>query len=238
MGKHISEHNELEILEIKKRYQRRNIISAEKYHPLNPSMIMINQEKERALLKFFNNFKLNVIKDLKLLEVGCGGGQNLLMFTKYGFSPGNLYGNDLINSRISSAQNVLSSQVTLSEGDATQLDYPKEHFDIVFQSMVFSSILDDNLQNDLAKKMWVMLKSGGYILWYDFIYNNPFNKDVRGVNYTRIKQLFPGNKIIKRRITLAPPLSFYLTRFHSSFYTIFNSFYVLRTHLLCWIKKK
>ena len=51
--------------------------------------------------------------------------------------------------------------------------------DIVFQSAVLTSILDDEYKKRLANKMWELLKPGGAILYYDFIYNNPKNPDVK-----------------------------------------------------------
>ena len=80
-------------------------------------------------------------------------------------------------------------------------------------------------------------EAGGGVLWYDFIYNNPSNPDVRGVPVKLVRELFPAGKMIVRRVTLAPPISRRVTRIHPSFYTIFNFFPFLRTHVLCWIQK-
>jgi hypothetical protein len=80
---------------------------------------------------------------------------------------------------------------------------------------------------------------GGFVKrWdYDFIYNNPRNPDVRGVPLKRIRELFPFGKIDSWRITLAPPISRRITRIHPVLYHVFNTFYFLRTHVLCWISK-
>ena len=75
------------------------------------------------------------------------------------------------------------------------------------------------------------------MLWYDFIYDNPRNPDVRGIGYGRIRALFPEGRFCKKRITLAPPLSRRVTRLHPGLYGVFNLLPVLRTHLLCWIEK-
>ncbi len=39
------------------------------------------------------------------------------------------------------------------------------------------------------------------------------------------------------RLTLAPPVSRRVSRFHESLYTVCNAFPFLRTHILCWLKK-
>ena len=103
--------------------------------------------------------------------------------------------------------------------------------------MVFSSILDDEFSKALAKKIWELLKTEGGILWYDVIYNNPSNKDVRGISFNMIKNLFPEAKIIKYKISLAPPIARMVTKIDDKLYNIFSSLSILRTHLLCWISK-
>lgn len=123
------------------------------------------------------------------------------------------------------------------EGDACALDFPDNHFDVVYQSVVFSSILNDNFQQKLAEEMWRMLKSGGGILWYDFTYDNPANSDVRGVSLSRVHELFPQAEITSCRVTLAPPISRFVTKIHPALYHVFNIFPCLRTHVLCWIEK-
>ncbi len=226
-----------ELADIKQRYLRRENISSYKYSPLNPTVYMINQEKERILIKWLKQFNLSTIKDLKLLEIGCGSGYNLLQFIKLGFSPHLLMGNELIPERAKAAKRILPSELILLEGNALNIEFPDNNFDIVFQSMVFSSILNDEFQNQLANKMWDLVKPGGGILWYDFIYNNPKNNDVKGVRLKRIKKLFPGTTIAIWKITLAPPISYFVTKIHPSLYSVFNAFPFLRSHILCWIKK-
>jgi len=226
-----------ELADIKQRYLRRENISPYKYNPLNPAAYMINQEKERILIKWLRQFNLSTIKDLKLLEIGCGSGYNLLQFIKLGFSPHLLMGNELIPERINAAKRILPSELILLEGDALNIDMPDNNFDIVFQSMVFSSILNNEFQNHLANKMWDLVKPGGGVLWYDFVFNNPKNKDVRGIKLNEVKLLFPQGKVKKWKLTLAPPLAGLITKIHPSLYTIFNSFPFLKTHILCWIKK-
>ena len=111
-------------------------------------------------------------------------------------------------------------------------------FDIVYQSTVFSSILDLSVQNKLAAKIWSWVKPGGAVLWYDFTYDNPNNPDVKGVTLSRIRELFPEGIIHSKRVTLAPPISRRVCKIHPGLYTVFNALPLLRTHVLCWIQKK
>ena len=122
-------------------------------------------------------------------------------------------------------------------GDASQLDLGDASFDVVLQSTVFSSILDAAFQQRLADRMWALVKPAGGVLWYDFIYNNPRNPDVRGVPLGRIRELFPQGRLRAWRVTLAPPISRLVTRIHPSLYSVLNAVPWLRTHVLCWVGK-
>ena len=223
--------------EIKIRYEKRKNISSDRYSILNPASILIEQEKERALIKWIKENNIGPLENKKLLEIGCGGGYNLLKFVRLGFKPQNIFANDLISERLQSARELLPSKVHFYEGSAMDLSFKENEFDIVFQSMVFSSILDSDYQIKLAEKMWQLVKPGGGILWYDFIYNNPSNKDVKGVSIAEVKKLFKVKKLYYKKLTLAPPIARIVTKVHPFLYYFFNSTYLLRTHLLIWIQK-
>lgn len=173
----------------------------------------------------------------KLIEIGCGGGLNLLYFLKLGFNPENIVANELIEQRAESARKLLPESIKIIIGNAIDLQLPAEEFDIVFQSTVFSSILSFNSRKKLADVIWKIVKPGGGILWYDFIYNNPQNPNVKRVTLKDINELFPEAQKRTWRLTLAPPISRFVTKFHPNFYHVFNSLLFLRTHILCWIKK-
>ncbi len=229
---------ENEIANIKRRYLDRKNIPLLKYNPLNPAIYMINQEKERVFIKWLKKFDLSVIQNLRLLEIGCGGGQNLLQFIKLGFSPNLLVGNELLSERVESAKKKLPNDLKIIEGDALKVNLPLGYFDIVFQSMVFSSILNKEFKYALAQKMWKLVKPGGGILWYDFIYDNPKNPDVKGIPFKEVRELFPYSDIQKWRVTLAPPISRVVTSIHPLLYNVINIFPLLRSHILCWSVKK
>jgi ubiquinone/menaquinone biosynthesis C-methylase UbiE len=223
--------------EIKARYERRKNISSHRYSILNPATILIEQEKERAMIKWIKENRLEPLENKKLLEFGCGIGINIQKFIRFGFTPSNIFANELMDERLQIAKKLLPAQVNFYNGSVMNLHFNENYFDIVFQSMVFSSILDLDYKYKLAEKMWHWVKPGGGILWYDFIYDNPQNPDVKGVRLNELKNLFKGAKIVKKKITLAPPISRIVTRIHPNLYYLFNSIYFLRTHLLVWIKK-
>lgn len=220
------------------RYGRRKVMGVDsRYNIMNAAVWQSLLEKQRALFKLFSAHLDTPISETTLLEIGCGSGANLVELIRLGFDPSNLIGNELLDDKLALARKSLPSGLSLYSGDATALDIPEESLDLVYQSTVFSSLLDDRFQQTLANNMWRWLKPGGAILWYDFIYNNPANPDVRGVPLNRIKALFPDATISTIRVTLAPPISRRVTKVHPSLYTLFALFPFLRTHVFCWIKK-
>ena len=230
--------NSGELDAIRKRYRRREATSVDRrYHMLNPAVWQSVQERQRAVLRLLAREAFGDLSKLRLVEVGCGSGGNLLELLRFGFDATNLCGIELLEDRFLQARHALPVGLKLALGDASEAELPVESFDIVLQSTVFSSVLDDGFQQRLADAMWRWVKPGGGVLWYDFTMNNPRNPDVRGVPLKRIRTLFPAGRVSAQRITLAPPIARRVTRLHPSLYTLFNAIPLLRTHALVWIAK-
>lgn len=224
--------------EIRSRYQRRaRQIPADKYALINPHVLMGVQEKERRLVRMLIRNRLLPLGDKKILEIGCGTGSNLLDLIRLGAAPENLTDNDLLEHRLKAAQKRLPAGVRLFCCEASTLHLPRESFDIVLQSTVFTSILDDALRKRVAQRMWEVAKPGGFILWYDFIHANPYNRDVRAVSVREMKRLFPEASYQICKTTLFPFLSERITRHVFFPYTLLNAFPFLRMHILCLMQK-
>jgi SAM-dependent methyltransferase len=220
---------------IAERYARRT--RPERYNMTRPEVWQAVQERQRAMLKLFARLGLGDLSTLRLLEVGCGAGGNLLEMLRLGFAPPNLCGLEMLPERFAHARASLPGAVRLIEGEASQADVGDASQDIVLASTVFSSLLDDDFQQRLASAMWRWVRSGGGVLWYDFTLDNPRNPDVRGVPLRRVRELFPGGTMQARRVTLAPPVARVVAGLHPSLYTFFNALPGLRTHTLAWIAK-
>jgi ubiquinone/menaquinone biosynthesis C-methylase UbiE len=223
---------------IRKTYRERDAKIDTRYDPLNSSVFMSKQEKSRALIKILKQSGTPNIRDAKILEVGCGGGANILELIGLGFAPRNVYANELLPGRIREAGRRLPNEINWLPGDASSLPLREGEFDYVLQSTVFSSILDNALQEKLAAEMWRLVKPGGGIIWYDFCYDNPNNPDVAGVGIGRVGELFPFGKISSTRLTLAPPISRAVCQIYPPLYSLFNLLPFLRTHAMCWIAKR
>jgi ubiquinone/menaquinone biosynthesis C-methylase UbiE len=226
-----------ELEAIRRRYERRTRIPADRYSRWNPEVLARVYERQLATTALLGANGIHSMAGLDVLEVGCGDGANLIEFLQLGAEPARLVGNDLLEDRIAHARELLPESVRFYQGDASAMGFDDASFDIVYQSTVFSSILNNPLQDHLAAMMWRWLRPGGAVLWYDFTVDNPRNPDVRGVPLTRVRQLFPAGQLTCRRLTLAPPLARAVTRIHPALYGAFNILPLLRTHILCWIQK-
>jgi ubiquinone/menaquinone biosynthesis C-methylase UbiE len=173
---------------------------------------------------------------LRLLDVGCGAGGELLRWLSYGCLPANCAGIDLLPERIAQARLCLPTATDLRQGDASQLPYPNTEFDIVTQLTVFTSILDKELRHAIAAEMLRVLKPKGIIIWYDF-WLNPTNPQTCGIRPTEIRKLFPGCQYEFHRITLAPPITRRLAPISWLLCHLLEQIKLLNSHYLVAIRK-
>jgi len=164
------------------------------------------QERERRLLTLLKRYGLTSLQTKKILDVGCGTGAPMREFMKWGARPEHMTGIDLLVDHLVAARHVCPEAANIVCGNAAALAFPDATFDLVVQFTVFTSVLDVLTKHQIASEMLRVVKDDGFILWYDFHINNPWNPDVRGVKRREISQLFPGCRITLQRLTLVPPL--------------------------------
>ncbi len=230
-----------ELQAIAQRYARRDkrLAGLERYSLLRPEVWQMLHERQAAMWRLLaaRADPAAPVADWRMTEVGCGAGGNLMDMLRLGLRPQHLTGIELLPERLEAARAALPQQVRLLAGDASQAQVEPGSQDLVLQSTVFSSILDDALQARLAGAMWRWLRPGGAVLWYDFIVDNPRNPDVRGVPLKRVRALFPEGRMTVRRVTLAPPIARAACRLHPAAYRVLNTIPLLRSHVLALITK-
>jgi SAM-dependent methyltransferase len=219
---------------VRERYARRSAMT-DLYSVHRDEVFWRMQELDRVLLHTLQQAELTQFAELRLLEIGCGTGDNLLRFLRWGFHSHNILGNELLSERAARARERLPASTGVLVGDALDLEVDVT-FDIVHQSTVFSSILDDDFQVQLANKMWQLTRPGGAVLSYDFAFSNPSNPDVRKVTVNRLRELFPDGVVSSRRVTLAPPLARRVAR-QRFVYAALAAVPSLRTHRVVLIRK-
>jgi ubiquinone/menaquinone biosynthesis C-methylase UbiE len=179
-----------------------------RYSLFNEAALQHTYSVERELLGLLKRHHCTQLAERTVLDVGCGGGMQLRRFLEYGALPEQLTGVDLRPERIARARQ-LNPALNWVVASAHALPFADASFDIVLSSTLFSSILDEALQQCIAAEMLRVRKPGGLILCHDFTYDNPRNAAVRGLSRRRFARLFaqPGLAMDWRRVTLAPPLA-------------------------------
>jgi len=216
---------------------RRASVSPDLYSDLNPGNLLITQELERRIMHIFRLQKLQTLAQARVLEVGCWQAFWLRKFVQWGARPENVVGVDLLPEELAQARELSPPAVQFECGNAADLRYPDESFDIVCQFTVFTSVLDEQLRMKMAQEMLRVLRPDGFILWYDFFLSNPRNPNVCGIGKQEIARLFPGCRYHLQRTTLAPPLARRVAPMSSSLYGLLSALKILNSHYVGFIQK-
>lgn len=226
---------------IKAAYQRRNLQEKKPdgyYSWFDPGNLFLVQEREKLLLKRLRQRGRPPLAGQRLLEIGCGSGHWLREFIKWGVSPADTAGVDLRPDALAVARRLCPDEVTLRCSNGSLLDFPNESIDLVLQSLVFTSVLDPIMKQQMAGEMMRVLKKDGLIIWYDFHVDNPWNPNVRGVRKAEIKRLFPDCDIALDRVSLALPVAKHLAPWSWFVCYFLDHLRLLNTHYLGLIQKR
>lgn len=229
--------------------RRARDVPQDRYALYRPEWIHVRSMQLEALAGALLEEDLVPFGSRSILEVGCGSGQWLVEFESMGAQRARLAGLDLDASRLETAGarlserrdptgRIISEGADLRAGNAADLPWRDGSFDIVFQSTLFTSVLDRQTKRDIAAEMVRVLRPDGVILWYDFLYDNPRNSDVKGIRRREIERLFPDFDASLRRVTLAPPLSRMLAPRSRILATALERLRFLNTHYLGVLRRR
>ena len=224
-----------EIERIKTAYERR-ALRKKKPSLLMPCELHMHFSREVHTVEMLQYFGISELSDKRILDVSCSRGARLRDFLKLGADPMNLFGIDLVERYIEDAV-YLSPNFHFTLGNAERMPYPSESFDIVQQATTFSSILSSEMKARVANDIMRVLKPGGLVLWFDFMYDNPSNKDVKGIGKNEMLRLFPGYRCRVRRLILAPPIVRRLARYSIIACHCLEKLPILCTHYLACLQK-
>jgi len=218
-------------------YERRaREVPPDFYALYRPANLFNYQGQQRALLKALHAAAMIPLAERRILETGCGQGQWLAIYEAFGAQRANLAAVDLDPARAAFAAARFPG-ADIRQGNATELPWSDKSFDIVSQSTMFTSVLDPATRLAIAGEMLRVLKTGGAILWYDFLFDNPRNPNVRGIGRSEIRRLFPGCETRLWRVTLAPPLARRLVPVSWSLARLLEKFRILNTHYFGIVRK-
>lgn len=122
-----------------------------------------------ALTRAIRSIATEIGLELRILEMGCGNGQNCLALAE-SFPSATITGVDFITEMVDAAntlkkeKGVLDSNVLFQEGNVLELNLPDASFDIVFTDRCLINLNTDSLQQQAIRSLSRKLKYGGFLL--------------------------------------------------------------------------
>ena len=103
-------------------------------------------------------------KGMRVLDVGCGTGLSLDLYKAYESS---IFGIDHSQSMVAAARKKLGDTADLRVGDASELPYPGNYFDLVMTMLTLHE-MPPSTRSNVFIEMIRVTKPGGHILVTDF----------------------------------------------------------------------
>ena len=103
-------------------------------------------------------------RGMSILDVGCGTGELLKLYKRY---PCNLFGIDASPAMLAAARRKLGNDISLRLGDATQMPFGDEFFDLITAMFVMHE-MDHISRNSTLNEIKRILKKEGRILLIDY----------------------------------------------------------------------
>ncbi len=208
----------------------------DKYSPDNPGNAFNLLKLSAKLSDYFRRVSSSP-QNLQLLDTGSGQLFWPELFVKLGLSRQNCIGSDLLHWRLAKGHREGRS-ISSVAADSSQLPFGDNQFDIVSQFTLMTSVLDEGLRQKIAKEMMRVLKPGGFIIWYDFRYNNPGNDNTRAIGRKELWQLYAPLVSDISSITVVPPLARKIPKNLTPLLTLLHLFPMLRSHYIALIGPK
>ena len=227
-----------ESLRIKAEYERREIeIEPDLYAPWQPAEILLISERKRVAALMLKSLDRFPSVGSRCLEIGYGKLGWLADLLSWGIDETDLHGIELDAVRAARAQKALP-QADLKVGDATQLPWRNDYFNLVVASTVYSSILDQSVREMISKEISRVVSPDGVVILYDMAVGNPQNNSLRAVKYDEVRTMFPDFKCYFRSVTLAPPIARAIAKRSWTLAVLLSSLPFLRTHFVAILVKQ
>jgi SAM-dependent methyltransferase len=155
------------------------------WNRLDALALFFQHSRERAFSRLLRDYYARA-KEWRVLEVGCGKGRLLVLFREMEIGR-KLFGCDIARDELDTKLTVLG--IPLAVNPPHMLAFADSRFDMIVQSVVFSSVPDADVRTKLAQEMDRTLVPGGHILWYDVIKTRG---NLIGFDRKEIGRLFPG----------------------------------------------
>jgi SAM-dependent methyltransferase len=200
----------------------------------NPGFRKLAEDRDRVLVDLFRRSWSPTFEG-QLLDVGCGSGGIATLVESHSV-PLRVTGIDLLPERVAAARERAPS-ATFLVGSADAMPFGGASFDLASALTLFSSLPSTSLARGVAQEIGRVLRPGGWLIWYDIRYRNPWNAHVHGVSSAQLIELFPGWTVEVSPITLLPPVARRLGRTTPALYPLLHALPPLRSHLIGRLQK-
>jgi len=191
---------------IKEVYNKRDALTGDRYAFYQADLRLQMSSREWAICHFLKSAFDGDLQNIKILDVGCGMGDWLRTLLNWGATAENLTGTEFLDDRLEHARQISAKGINWHLGGLESLP-ADEKFHLVSAFTVFTSILDQNVRENLAREIWDRVMPGGWVLIFDFRYNHPSNKDVRKLTRDEMYDWWPSSVRAYRTLWLVPPLA-------------------------------
>jgi ubiquinone/menaquinone biosynthesis C-methylase UbiE len=158
--------------------------------PFKPLALFYRHQLELALTRALRREGV-ALEGKRFLEDGCERGNMLRQVIGLGASPGRCVGLDRDVEALGDARATTAPGVQFVCGDAAALPFRGGSFDVVVQSLLFSSLPPGEARERAAGEVERVLADGGLVVWYDFVERAKEGLP-RGLELGEVRELFPG----------------------------------------------
>jgi ubiquinone/menaquinone biosynthesis C-methylase UbiE len=197
----------------------------------------INFENLRGRIEESLRSRFDHLSSIKMLDLGSGDLFWPDQLIDMGLKRENCIATDLLFWRLADGR-AKGRMIDAVASSGDRLPFAANCFDIVCQFTMMTSVLNPRTREMIAEEMTRVLRPGGYILWYDFRYNNPANKNTRAIGKQELGKLFADLEITLETVTVVPQLARKIGRGLSPLLKFAERFSILRTHYLALIGPK
>lgn len=197
----------------------------------NPGNRVIYDEQEDLVRQALVRHGRWPLRQVDVLDVGCGSGSALEQLRVEGGATGRMIGLDLRLRRLQECRH-RHPELSMMACSGAAIALPDNSIDLALAFTLFSSVLDVGVQRRIASEITRVLRPGGILVWYDLRTPNPANRYLRAMTRRRIVGLFPGSEVEVSSATLLPPLARRLRRHTETKYRRLTRIPLLRSHLV------
>lgn len=192
--------------DIEEAYARRDDTKGSRYGWWRPDVVNQNAIRGAAVRRFLHHAFGTDLSATSVLDAGCGDGRLLRSLLECGVEPGRMLGVDMLSDRIESARRMSPPTLRFEVEDAIDVD-PDRTFSLVTAFTVLSSITQERQRIKVLEGLWNRVEPGGWLLVFDFRFNNPSNPDVTGVRPRWISNhIHAEDRYVKTMFT-PPPIA-------------------------------